>query len=120
MVNIKNLIQTILVITLITIGHLLIAQKDQKANHSLGNNKELKHNDSIKVFPIDYNDTLFQEIRFNHFSFLISDSIYYKFTIDEIYKFNNGYGLQLSTKISDIDVIAFLVSMKSSEISGKK
>jgi len=120
MVNIINFKQTFLLIILLIIGHLLIAQNDQKANHSLANNKESNYKGSIKEFPFDYNDTLFQEIKNNHFSFLISDSIYYKFTIDEIYKFNNGYGLQLSTKISDIDVIAFLVSMKSSEISGKK
>jgi hypothetical protein len=83
-------------------------------------NNTVMHKDSIGKIPVDPIDTMYSQIYFNCFSFLITDSIYYNFKILKILKFDHGYGLLLATEIDGRDCYAFTISMKEGKSNHRK
>jgi hypothetical protein len=92
-----------------------------RENISVNNvNSPLFNKDSIGKIPVDPNDTSYQQILINDFSFLISNSEYYDFKVLKIIEFKMGYGLFLRTKINDRYSYALSITMKEGKSKHKK
>lgn len=82
-------------------------------------NNSLTHKDSI-LFPYDALDVGFKQIINNDFSFLIEDSSYYNFTVSEIHKLKNGYGILLTSRICDTNTYTYVISRGKGVKNGEK
>jgi len=69
------------------------------------------HKDSIN-FLYDPLDVGFQQIRANDNAFLVTDTIYYNFLIDDVRNLKKGYFISAYTKIQDSLVYVQIISLK--------
>ncbi|MGI6320314.1 MAG: hypothetical protein ACOXZK_05025 [Bacteroidales bacterium] len=67
------------------------------------------HKDSLGHTPYDIEDSTFQQVFTNTFSFLIKEDIYYRFRVSRIDRLSNGFGVLLFTTIDGRDVSAYVI-----------
>ncbi len=78
--------------------------------------------DSRDSMPI-YKDPLeagWQEMKHNSLDFLINDTSYYPFTVFDIHKYKQGYGIWATTRLHDTNIYVYIISIKGESIKTEK